>query len=104
VSVQPSAHAASLPGHSHFPFAHGWPPPHAFPHAPQFSASDSVDAHVDPHAVVPPGQPHEDERQTWVAPHALPQPPQLSGSAVVSTQAPPQVENGATHAPTQVPD
>jgi hypothetical protein len=73
------------------------------PQEPQSSASDSIDAHVDPHAVVPPAQPHEDEAQIWVAEQALPQEPQWRGSAAVSTQDPPQATNGAVQTPTHLP-
>jgi len=104
VSVQPFAHAAWLPGHTHFPPEHGWPPPQAAPQAPQFCASDSVEAQLAPHAVVPPGQPHDDDRHTWVAPHVAVQAPQWRGSAAVSTQPSPHVVKGAVHAPTQTPD
>jgi hypothetical protein len=83
---------------------HGWPPPHALPHVPQFSGSESRCAQASPQNAVPAGQTHLLDSHTCVVAHAFPHPPQFDPSAVVSTHDCEQAVYGgdwqvATHAP-----
>jgi hypothetical protein len=89
VSTQELPHCVSVPQPlAQVPAAHTMPLAQAWPHEPQFAASDVVSVQAPEHDVCPVRQPHTPAVQTWPAVHALPQLPQFLASLWRLVQAP----------------
>jgi len=93
-------------GHAQPPLTHCCPPPHAFPHDPQFALSVAVLVHVEPHTVglAELGQAHAPALQLCADGHAWLHVPQLALSVMVLVQALPQKLGLAVVEHTHAPD
>jgi hypothetical protein len=81
VSTQELPHCVSVPQPlAQVPAEHTMPLAQAWPHEPQFAASDVVSVQVPEHDVCPLRQPHTPALHTWPAVQALPQLPQFLAS------------------------